>query len=97
MSEPITTTRIALASRPIGLPVPGNFRSEKLTLPELTEGEVMLQVLYYSVDPYMRGRMNDAKSYVPPFQLNQSLEGSGIAKVITSKSGLFKIGDIVIG
>ena len=57
----------------------------------------MLQVLYYSVDPYMRGRMNDAKSYVPPFQLNQSLEGSGIAKVITSKSGLFKTGDIVIG
>ncbi len=97
MSELIMTTRIVLASRPKGLPELDNFRSEKMTLSELKEGEVLLQGLYYSVDPYMRGRMNDAKSYVPPFQLNQSLEGSGIAKVITNKSKLFKKGDIVIG
>jgi len=66
-------------------------------LPDLQEGEILLQGLFYSVDPYMRGRMNEAKSYSPPFQLNQAIQGSVIAKVLDSKFEDFKQGDIVSG
>ncbi|MEO6914378.1 MAG: NADP-dependent oxidoreductase, partial [Chitinophagaceae bacterium] len=84
-------------SRPKGIPTPDNFRFEDINLPELKEGEVLLDGLYYSVDPYMRGRMNDAKSYVPPFEIDQPISGTIIAKVLQSKSNDFKEGDIVSG
>lgn len=93
----MTTQQIVLASRPKGTPVADDFRFEEVTLPELKEGEVLLEAMYFSVDPYMRGRMNDAKSYVPPFQLNQPLAGAGIAKVISSKWGQLSPGDVVSG
>ena len=64
---------------------------------EIKTGEVLLQGMYYSVDPYMRGRMNDAKSYVPPFEIDKPLAGSVIAKVVQSKSDNFKMGDTVAG
>ncbi|MGI8636121.1 MAG: hypothetical protein ACR2KZ_12035, partial [Segetibacter sp.] len=60
-------------------------------------GEVLLEGLYYSVDPYMRGRMNDAKSYVPPFEIGRPLSGTIIAKVLESKSDDLKPGDNVSG
>ena len=91
------TKQIVLASRPKGTPMTTNFRFENIELPELQEGEVLLKGLFYSVDPYMRGRMNDAKSYSPPFQLDQPIEGSIVAKVSESKSANFKSGDIVVG
>lgn len=59
--------------------------------------KVLLEGLYYSVDPYMRGRMNDAKSYIPPFQIDQPISGGVVAKVIQSKSDDLKPGDIVSG
>jgi NADPH-dependent curcumin reductase CurA len=93
----MTTKQIVLASRPKGMPALDNFRTEKIELPELQAGEVLLKGWYYSVDPYMRGRMNDAKSYVPPFKIDQPLAGSIIAKVTESKSDNFKNGDVVIG
>ncbi len=93
----MTTTQIVLASRPIGLPAIENFRFEKKELLSIQQGELLLKGLYYSVDPYMRGRMNDAKSYVPPFQLNQPIEGSIIASVTESNSANFKEGDLVTG
>jgi NADPH-dependent curcumin reductase CurA len=64
---------------------------------ELKNGEVLLEGMYYSVDPYMRGRMNDAKSYTPPFAIDQAIQGGVIAKVLDSKSDNLKTGDIVLG
>ena len=93
----MTTRQIVLASRPVGLPTKENFRFDNVDLPEIKEGEVLLKGLYYSVDPYMRGRMNDAKSYVPPFQLNEPLTGGVVAVVTNSKSDSFKTGDYVLG
>ncbi|MEO6686327.1 MAG: NADP-dependent oxidoreductase [Dyadobacter sp.] len=93
----MTTRQIVLASRPVGMPTKENFRFENIDLAELKEGEVLLKGLYYSVDPYMRGRMNDAKSYVPPFQLDEPLSGGVIAQVMESKSDSFATGDYVLG
>lgn len=89
------TTQIILASRPKGLPTLENFKMEEVVLPAINDNEVLLEGLYYSVDPYMRGRMNDAKSYAPPFETGKPLSGGVIAKVIESKSNDFKNGDII--
>ncbi len=91
------TEQIVLASRPTGLPVADNFRMEDVELPALKDGELLLKGMYYSVDPYMRGRMNDAKSYAPPFQLDEPVNGGVVAKVTKSKSENFKAGDVVVG
>ena len=93
----MTTQQIVLAARPKGLPVRDDFRIEPVELPEMKGGEILLKGLYYSVDPYMRGRMNDAKSYVPPFEIDKPLSGSVIGEVVQSKSDRFKTGDVVIG
>lgn len=93
----MTIKQIVLASRPEGIPGLENFRSESVALPQVQPGEVLLKGLYYSVDPYMRGRMNDVKSYAPPFQIDQPIEGSVIAKVLESKSENFERGDTVLG
>ncbi|MEA4840862.1 MAG: NADP-dependent oxidoreductase [Bacteroidales bacterium] len=91
------TEQISLASRPKGMPTLNNFRFEEIELPKIQSGQVLIKGWYYSVDPYMRGRMNDTKSYVLPFQIDQPIEGNVVAKVIDSKSDLFKTGDIVLG
>ena len=93
----MTTKQIVLASRPNGIPTLANFRIENNELPELQDGKVLLKGLYYSVDPYMRGRMSDAKSYVPPFQVGKPIEGSVIARVIASKTDGFTKDDLVLG
>jgi len=93
----MTIQQIVLASRPKGTPTIANFRFENIELTEVQIGELLLQGMYYSDDPYMRGRMNDVKSYSPPFQTDKVIEGSVIAKVIESKSTNFKAGDIVLG
>ena len=93
----MTTKQIVLASRPKGLPVSDNFRIEDFELPEIKAGEIIIKGMYYSVDPYMRGRMNDTKSYVAPFELDKPLNGSVVGKVIESKSDSYKSGDIVVG
>lgn len=89
--------QIVLASRPKGMPTTENFRFEEVELPALQPGEVLLKGLYYSVDPYMRGRMNDAKSYTPPFQTDQPIQGGIVAEVVESKTENFKPGDNVSG
>lgn len=66
-------------------------------MPQPTNGQVLIRTRYISVDPYMRGRMNDRKSYVPPFQLNEALIGGVIGEVVESKSNSFSPGDLVIG
>lgn len=91
------TTQIVLASRPVGTPTEQNFRTEKINLASLQDGEVLLEGSYFSVDPYMRSKMNDAKSYTPPFKVNEPMEGGAIAMVLESKASAFKPGDLVFG
>ncbi len=93
----MTTEQIVLASRPKGLPVSDNFRMQEVELPTVKAGEILLKGLYYSVDPYMRGRMNDAKSYAAPFEIDKPFNGSVIGKVVESKSDKFKPGAVVVG
>ena len=89
---------ILLKSRPEGRPSISNFEFKTDNTPiTISEGEVLLEAVYVSVDPYLRGRMNDAKSYVPPFQLNQPIQSGVIAKVIESKNEKFAVGDFVNG
>ena len=89
---------ILLNNRPVGKPTVSNFEfvTEDSEL-NISEGEVLLEAAYVSVDPYLRGRMSDAKSYVPPFQLNQPVHSGVVAKVVASKNDNFTIGDYVSG
>ena len=84
-----------LKSRPSGMPTPDNFELKDVQLPALGEGQVRVRNLWLSVDPYMRGRMNDVKSYVPPFQVGAPLEGGAIGEVMESKADGLQPGDLV--
>lgn len=88
--------QIQLARRPQGVPVHEDFRFETISVPEPRQGEVLVKTLYVSVDPYMRGRMQDTKSYVEPFALDEALSGGVIAEVVSDGDKL-KQGEIVIG
>ena len=93
---PVTTREIQLASRPEGRPVPENFRLAETAVPALKDGEILVRNLFISVDPYMRGRMNDAKSYSAPFALDKALDGGAVGEVIASRSEQRKVGDVVV-
>ncbi len=84
-----------LKSRPSGMPTHDNFELKDVDLPELGEGMVRLRNRWLSVDPYMRGRMNDVKSYVPPFAVGEPMEGGAIAEVVESNAEGLKPGDLV--
>lgn len=90
-----STTQWVLASRPEGTPTRENFRLETAELPELSDGQILVDNIFASVDPYMRGRMNDVESYIPPFQIDQPLTGTAIGTVAESRSKKFKVGDTV--
>ncbi|RDI75433.1 putative NADP-dependent oxidoreductase [Gaiella occulta] len=82
----MTTSReIRLAARPVGMPQPSDFELAEVELPEPRDGEVLIRNAFVSVDPYMRGRMNDAKSYVPPFALGEPLTGGAVGQVVVSR------------
>ncbi|WP_240374852.1 NADP-dependent oxidoreductase [Bacillus piscicola] len=89
--------QIVLAERPQGLPSIETFQFKKIPLPDIQEKEVLVRTLYVSVDPYMRGRMQDQKSYVPPFPLGEVINGGVIGEVVGSRSDFFTKGDIVTG
>jgi NADPH-dependent curcumin reductase CurA len=91
----ITTREVRLASRPTGVPTAGNFNLAETTLDPVQDGQVLVRNRFMSVDPYMRGRMNDRKSYVPPFEIGKVLDGGAVGEVIESRSSEFKVGDIV--
>ena len=89
--------QILLNSRPAGMPSTGNFKIEVTAMPGPEDGKVLVRTLYLSVDPYMRSRMNDRKSYVPPFALNEMISGGVVGEVIESRAPNFQAGDIVTG
>jgi len=89
---------ILLKQRPVGEPTLSDFEFVKEDKDlNIQEGEILLETTYISVDPYLRGRMSDAKSYVPPFEVGKPLTSGIVAKVIASKSDSFKEGDFVSG
>ena len=90
-----TTRAWHLKSRPSGLPTADNFELKPVDLPELEEGWIRVDNRWLSVDPYMRGRMNDVKSYVPPFQLDAPMEGGAVGTVAESRSPHFREGETV--
>ena len=95
MSEP-KVKQIVLASRPKGLPARGNFRLQEVPMPELPQGGLLLRVLYLSLDPYMRGRMDDRKSYAKPVGLGEVMTGESVCEVIASNQAGHAVGDIVL-
>ncbi len=90
-----TSREIHLASRPVGEPQPTDFELATVEVPDAGEGEILVRNIWMSVDPYMRGRMVDQKSYVPPFQIGAPLEGHAIGVVEQSNNPDFAVGDHV--
>ena len=88
--------QILLASRPQGEPAAENFKLTEVPIPAISEGQVLLKTLYLSLDPYMRGRMSDAKSYAQPFAIGEPLGGGTVSEVVGSENRNFSVGDKVL-
>ena len=88
---------IRLASRPAGIPTLENFEFAETDLPQPASGEVLVRLRYISVDPYLRGRMREGKSYIAPFEVGQVIESGAVGEVIESNSPNLKPGDLVSG
>ncbi len=93
----LMNTQVRLASRPTGFPDESSFRITKEPVPELRDGEVLVRNHFLSVDPYMRGRMNEGQSYAPPVALGDVMVGGTAGEVIASKNTLFSVGERVVG
>ncbi len=93
----VVNRQIQLASRPQGEPSADNFKLVEATLPALAEGQVLVRNHYLSLDPYMRGRMNEGKSYAQPQPLNEVMIGGTVGEVVESKNAHFAVGDKVVG
>jgi NADPH-dependent curcumin reductase CurA len=88
--------RVVLASRPVGEPGDDNFKLEESALPKPAVGQVLLRTLFLSLDPYMRGRMSDAKSYAEPVQIGDVMVGGTVCEVLESEDAALKKGDTVV-
>ena len=93
---PLRSREIRLAARPCGLPEPSDFELAEVALPDPVDGEILVRNAFVSVDPYMRGRMNDVKSYVPPFALGEPMTGGAVGQVIASRNERFAEGSWVV-
>src|SRR6266436_1490819 len=94
---PTVNRRIILAARPIGFPKDSDFNLVESAIPIPGDGQILVRSIYLSVDPYMRGRMNDVKSYAPPVQIGEVMGGGAVAIVVGTNNPAFKEGDIVQG
>jgi NADPH-dependent curcumin reductase len=88
--------QILLASRPRGEPTPDNFNLVETEVPEPGRGQMLLRVIYLSLDPYMRGRMNAGPSYARPVEVGEVMEGRAVCEVVKSNTPQFKPGDMVV-
>jgi len=95
-SSSAVSTQIQLVSRPQGWPTPSNFRTVQVELPALPPGQVRVHNEFISVDPYMRGRMNDTKSYIPPFALDATMTGGAVGRVVASTAPELPVGTLVL-
>ncbi len=89
--------KIVLAARPVGFPTESDFRLEESPIPSAGDGECVIQVSYLSVDPYMRGRISERKSYAASVEIGGVIVGGAVGKVIESKSDKFAVGDYAVG
>jgi NADPH-dependent curcumin reductase CurA len=96
MSATVTGREVRLVARPHGAPVPDDFALATVEVPAPGPGEILVRNVFMSVDPYMRGRMNDAKSYAAPFALGAVMDGGAVGEVVASESPRFAVGDEVI-
>jgi NADPH-dependent curcumin reductase CurA len=96
MTTPSTALEVRLASRPQGWPTHENFEVAEAGVPAPQSGQILVRNTLMSVDPYMRGRMNDVKSYVPPFEVGKALEGGAVGEVVESTVDGLKPGDQVL-
>ena len=92
-----TNRRITLAARPVGYPKETDFKLVEEPVPAPGDGEILVRALYLSLDPYMRGRMNDVKSYAPPVQIGEVMTGGVVGRVAASRNPKFQPGDVVEG
>src|SRR3954471_16711116 len=90
------TREVHLVARPQGWPNPEDFAIVDAEVAPPEDGEIVVRNLFMSVDPYMRGRMHDVESYVPPFRLNEAMTGGGVREVVSSREGGFGVGGIVV-
>ncbi len=93
----IINRQILLAARPSGYPKDTDFKLVSADAPAPKENEFLIRALYWSVDPYMRGRMNDVKSYAAPVQLGEVMPGGAVGRVVESHHPGFRVGDFVVG
>ena len=93
----MTNRRIVLAARPQGEPTPDHFRLETVPLPPLQDGQVLVRHRFLSLDPYMRGRMNEGRSYAEPQPLDQVMIGGTVGEVVESRHPRYAAGDEVVG
>ncbi len=91
----LTSTEWSLAARPVGMPKLSDFQSRTIDVPAPGDGEIQVMNTWMSVDPYMRGRMYDRESYVPPFQIGETLQGGAVGRVSASAHPDYKVGDLV--
>jgi hypothetical protein len=91
-----TSREIQFSARPQGWPTADTFRLVKAEVPDPGPGQILVRNEFMSVDPYMRGRMNDVKSYVPPFQVGQTLDGGAVGEVVATGDDRFAVGDVVL-
>lgn len=97
MSAQQTYQRIVLASRPTAAVTPDNFRLETVPVPELADGQVLVRNHFLSLDPYMRGRMSEGKSYANPQPLGEVMIGGTVGEVVASRNPKWQVGDKVVG
>ncbi|MDX1982735.1 MAG: NADP-dependent oxidoreductase [Bryobacteraceae bacterium] len=89
--------QVLLAERPTGFPEESNFRLVETAMPRPGEGEFLVAIAYLSVDPYMRGRMNEARSYADPVKIGEVMTGGAVGRIVESRHAKFQAGDYVVG
>ncbi|GIS65489.1 MAG: hypothetical protein CM1200mP3_17370 [Chloroflexota bacterium] len=89
--------KILLAARPQGFPEESDFEIVESEIPKVEEGHILVKTEYLSLDPYMRGRMNDVKSYAPSVEIGDVMVGGAVGRVVESRSPLFSVGETVEG
>jgi NADPH-dependent curcumin reductase CurA len=96
-STALMNQQFRLAARPVGMPKPSDWRITNEAVREIADGEIVVKALYLSLDPAMRGWMNEGKSYIRPVAIDEVMRAGGVGKVIASKSPKFAVGDYVSG
>jgi NADPH-dependent curcumin reductase CurA len=95
LRHPKKNRRIVLAKRPEGEPTPSDFRLEEVPIPALKDGEMLMQTVFLSLDPYMRARMSEGPSYAAATEIGEVMVGGTVSRVVASKNPKFKEGDLV--